>query len=214
MVALTTGHQLSAAQLLSNWWTWWQGDVSGMIIVTPLILTWATPSQVAWSRREDTRKRSAFAVLLLLVAQVAFRLDAGSASLSPLMFLIVPFIVWAAFRFSQREVTTATAVGVLLRGLGRVRALLRRSASCNEPLLILLAFNSTMVATGLVLCAVLRERDRVMQAIREHRDELEIRVAAAHPGAGVGQRGRCRTTWRSAGAWRRSWPRASSASAR
>ena len=35
--------------------------------------------------------------------QVAFRIDSGTAALSPLMFLIVPFIVWAAFRFSQRS---------------------------------------------------------------------------------------------------------------
>src|SRR5262249_28892132 len=97
LAALAAGHSLSAAELLSNWWTWWQGDVSGMIIVTPLILSWATASQVAWSRAKIV-EALCFSLLFLLVARIAFRIDAGSASLSPLMFLIVPFIVWAAFR--------------------------------------------------------------------------------------------------------------------
>src|SRR5262249_35925773 len=106
---------------------------------------------------------------------VAFRLDSGSASLSPLMFLVVPFIVWAAFRFGQREVTTATAIACSL-AIWDVFERAHGAAVYNEPLLMLLAFNSTAVATGLALTAVLAERDRVMQAIREHRDELERRV--------------------------------------
>src|SRR5262245_63768770 len=101
MATLAAAHALSPAQLVSNWWTWWQGDVSGMIIVTPLILSWATPTQVEWSPSK-VAEAFCFGLLLLLIAQVAYRLDASSAALSPLMFLIVPFIVWAAFRFSQR----------------------------------------------------------------------------------------------------------------
>jgi PAS domain S-box-containing protein len=174
MISLATGHELTSSQLLSNWWTWWQGDVSGMIIVTPLILSWSTRSKVVWSRQKIAEAIS-FALLLLVVAHVAFRLDPGAASLSPLMFLIVPFIIWAAFRFGQREVTTATAVACSLA----IWDVFERSygvAHLNESLLLLLAFNSTVVATGLVLGAVLTERDRVMQAIRGHRDELEVRV--------------------------------------
>src|SRR5262249_4574948 len=66
MMALTTGHQLSAAQVLSNWWTWWQGDVSGIIIVAPLILSWATRSQVDWSGPKIA-EATCFALLLLVV---------------------------------------------------------------------------------------------------------------------------------------------------
>ena len=174
MLALATGHGLTSAQLVSNWWTWWQGDVSGMIIVAPLILSWSTKSQVVWSRAKIT-EAACFALLMLAAARVAFVLDAGAAMLSPLMFLIVPFIVWAAFRFGQREVTTATAVACSLA----IWDVFERSyggATLHQSLLILLAFNSTVVATGLVLCAVLGERDRMMQAIRGDRDELEIRV--------------------------------------
>jgi PAS domain S-box-containing protein len=145
-----------------------------MIIVTPLILSWTNRSQVAWSRAKIV-EAICFSLLLVAVARLAFRLDAGSASLSPLMFLIVPFIVWAAFRFSQREVATATAIACSL-AIWDVFERAHGAGGFNEPLLMLLAFNSTAVATGLALCAVLAERDHVMQAIREHRDELERRV--------------------------------------
>jgi PAS domain S-box-containing protein len=173
-LALATSHGLTSAQLLSNWWTWWQGDVSGMIIVAPLILSWSTKSRVVWSRAKIV-EAACFALLMLGAARVAFVLDAGTATLSPLMFLIVPFIVWAAFRFGQREVTTATAVACSLA----IWDMFDRSygaGTLHESLLVLLAFNSTVVATGLVLCAVLGERDRIMQAIRVDRDELELRV--------------------------------------
>src|SRR5438034_4082468 len=33
-------HSLPSQALLSNWWTWWQGDVMGIVIVAPLILSW------------------------------------------------------------------------------------------------------------------------------------------------------------------------------
>jgi PAS domain S-box-containing protein len=145
-----------------------------MIIVTPLILSWTTPRRVVWSRRRAV-EAICFWLLLLGVAQAVFRLNTDAASFSPLMFLTVPFIVWAAFRFSQREVTTATAVACSL-AIWDVFERSHGTASLNEPLLVLLAFNSTAVATGLVLSAVLGERDRVMRAIREHRDELEVRV--------------------------------------
>jgi C4-dicarboxylate-specific signal transduction histidine kinase len=78
-------------------------------------------------------------------------------------------------RFSQREVTTATAVACSF-AIWNVFERTYGGAAINEPLLMLLAFNSTAVTTGLVLCAVLRERDRVIQAIRRHSDELELRV--------------------------------------
>src|SRR5258708_27997595 len=30
---LFRSHTLSSSQILANWWTWWQGDVSGIAVV-------------------------------------------------------------------------------------------------------------------------------------------------------------------------------------
>lgn len=99
---------LSRPELFANWWTWWQGDAVGIIIVTPLILSWRIRDPTAWPPHKKI-EAVCFGLLLLIASYVIF--DSGSGSLvpSPLTFLILPFIIWAAFRFSQCEVTTAIA---------------------------------------------------------------------------------------------------------
>jgi signal transduction histidine kinase/ActR/RegA family two-component response regulator len=92
----------------------------------------------------------------------------------PLVFVIVPFIIWAAFRFGQREVTLANAaassiaIGYTVAGTGPFAV-----ASLNETLLLLLAFVSTVVTTGLVLSAVIGQRHRSDAALQRALRELE-----------------------------------------
>ena len=40
VLSMTVVGLVSWPEFISNWWTWWQGDVTGIIIVTPLILSW------------------------------------------------------------------------------------------------------------------------------------------------------------------------------
>lgn len=150
-----------------NWWTWWQGDASGIIIVTPLILAWSMRDSAAWPLQKKV-EGSCFGLLLLIAACVIFANGSGSGTPFALAFLILPFIIWAAFRFSQREVTTAIAVVCAIAiwytvgGLGPFAL-----ASLNESLLLLLAFISTVVTTGLVLSAVVGERSRAMDQLEQ-----------------------------------------------
>src|SRR5438046_9864552 len=85
----------------------------------------------------------------------------------PLTFATLPFVIWAALRFRQREVATvnvfvcAIAVWFTLEGRGPFA-----SAPLNTSLLLLLAFMSTVVTTGLVLSAAGRARARAAEAPR------------------------------------------------
>ena len=145
-------YRLPPGDLLQNWSTWWQGDACGVLIFTPLILSWCVPGTVRWTPRRLI-EAAVFGVLLLAAAELVF--SGGFAR----TFLIVPFIVWAAFRFGQREVTTATAVVCLI-------------ALWYTPpeSLLLPLFVSTLVFTGLVLSAMLRQLGHAMT-------ELESRVS-------------------------------------
>jgi diguanylate cyclase (GGDEF)-like protein len=84
----------------------------------------------------------------------------------PLTFAILPFVIWAALRFGQREVTAfnalvcAIAVWHTLEGRGPFAA-----APLNTSLLLLLAFMGTLVSTGLALNAVVGERTRAIEAL-------------------------------------------------
>ncbi|HEX6530966.1 MAG TPA: MASE1 domain-containing protein, partial [Burkholderiales bacterium] len=162
--ALALAYDMPAGELAGNWMTWWQGDASGMLVFAPLILSWSAPSSVAWGPRRIL-EAAGFALLLVLSTHVVFSSELGRT------FFIVPFIVWAAFRFGQREVTSAIAV-VCAMALWYT---LRRETgpfagvSLQDALLLLLLFVSALVFTGLVMSAVLSQLDRAMA-------ELETRV--------------------------------------
>src|SRR2546422_826156 len=161
LIALSLLYPLPGADLFANWRTWWQGDTSGILIFTPLILSWSVRGTVQWTPRR-VLEGLLLAALLLAATHVAFSSGFGRT------FVIVPLIVWAAFRFGQREVTTAIAVVCALALWytlsGEIGAF--AAASLNESLLLLLAFISTVVFTGLVLCAVLSELNRAISGLQ------------------------------------------------
>jgi signal transduction histidine kinase len=161
LLPLATIYPLAASDLAWNWWTWWQGDASGMLIFAPLILSWSVPGTVSWTLRKAA-EAVGFAALLLIASDIVFTGDFGRT------FVLVPFVVWAAFRFGQREVTTASAVICGLALWYTLRAGIGPFASVplNESLLLLLVFVSTVVVTGLVLCAVLSQLRAAMEALR------------------------------------------------
>lgn len=167
VVSLAIGGSVSLQEFLPNWWTWWQGDVTGIIIVTPLILSWSARRRAPWLR-EKKLEAVCFGSLLVVVAHFAFSFgdSAGLPSPFTLTFAILPFMIWAALRFSQRVVTTAIAASCAIAVYHTVGDLRPPApASLNESLLVLLAFISTVVVTGLVLSAVMTERGRAMDRL-------------------------------------------------
>jgi signal transduction histidine kinase len=163
LLALFTLYRMPVSELLANWSTWWQGDACGVLIFTPLILSWI--GKLRWQPRR-LAEAAVFGVLLLGAAQIVFH---GSGERT---FIIVPFIVWAAFRFGQRGVTTSVAV-VCAMALWYTLAVERgpfADQPMHEALLLLLLFVATLVFTGLVLSAVLRQLEAAMS-------ELESRVS-------------------------------------
>jgi PAS domain S-box-containing protein len=170
-------HPLPGVELFRNWLTWWQGDATGIILFTPLILSWAGPGSVRWTRGKIV-EGLAFALLLLAASHLVFSGGSAGSSAYAVTFLIVPFILWAAFRFSQREVITATtaicAVALwytLRRELGPFS-----TTPLNDSLLLLLLFVTTVVLTGLMLSAVLGQLEKAMSELRNRSRLLELRV--------------------------------------
>ena len=135
-------------------------------MVTPLILSWSVREPHPWSRGRKV-EAAGFGVTLLLAARLIFGGDGEAFTVLPLVFVIPPIIIWAAFRLGQREVTLAStaacsvAIWYTVQGRGPFAL-----ASLNETLLLLLAFVSTVVTTGLVLSAVVAQRSRATEALQ------------------------------------------------
>ena len=143
------------------WLTWWLGDVAGAILVTPVLVLWAT-SPRPWIARGRGREAVLLLASLVLVGVVVF--NGPFPALYGLAFLCAPPLVWTAFRFGPRESATAIAVlsglaiGGTLRGLGPFN-----TESPNESLLLLQVYMVTMAAMAVPLAAVVAERQRAEQ---------------------------------------------------
>ena len=166
VAALSTGHLVGWSTDPRLWMTWFLGDLSGALLVTPLVLAWRNPGR--WS----VSQRSAFEEALLVVAvglsgALTFGAWGPWPSHTPLAFVTIPPIVWAAFRFGQRETTTAVALlstiatWTTLRGLGPFSVL-----SANMSLIVAEAFAATLMTTMVPMAAAVVEWKRA-EAQRE-----------------------------------------------
>ena len=170
--------EFALSNLATNWWTWWQGDTSAIIVITPLILCWTDRDAPRWPASKKI-EAVAVTVALALVGYGVFGSSAATRDFHALPFVTLPIIVWAAFRFDQRGVTTAIAalcalaISYTVFGQGPFS-----SGSTNVSLLLLLAFICAVAMTGLVISAIVGELRRTLEALRHSHDELEQRVAA------------------------------------
>lgn len=94
------------------WHTWrvfWIGDATGMLVVTPLLLTWAHGVK-DWPRRRHW-ELGAFLLLMGLATHVVFHGEPSAPwTFHPLVYLAFPFIFWAALRFEMAGSIYATVV--------------------------------------------------------------------------------------------------------
>ncbi len=165
--------RLSAATLVSTWWTWWSGDLLSDLIVAPVALTWSRPP----SRREVLRRGPEFLVLVtatVLASQMTFGVwSVFGTTPYPLVYMIFAFAIWAALRFRPREASAVVLVVACLavwnttRGIGPFFF-----ATIHESLLALQFFVGILAVTSLVLTAVFTERRRAEAEARELIAEL------------------------------------------
>ncbi|HKV45851.1 MAG TPA: MASE1 domain-containing protein [bacterium] len=154
------------------WLTWWLGDASGALIVAPLIVLWSNHPDLRWDTKAAL-ERALFLVTLLTVSWIVF------SGMFPFEYLTVPFLVWAAFRFDQRETATVIALLASLAVWGTIKHLGPFvGATPNESLLLLQAFMGILVLVALPLAGVVAERETASKAAK-HRSEASFRLMFA-----------------------------------
>jgi integral membrane sensor domain MASE1/signal transduction histidine kinase len=165
-------------EFLANWYTWWQGDTTGILVVAPCVLAWAgaeRPTQRPLHRNELATFGILFASALLAV----FARAPADDSIRTIAFLTMPFFAWAACRYGERVVTssvlaaTGLAVWCTVNGRGPFAG-----GSLNESLLTLQAFTSTAALIALALGALTHERELALRTLRVSNDSLDQAVRA------------------------------------
>jgi signal transduction histidine kinase/integral membrane sensor domain MASE1 len=182
--AMVLAGAIGAAAVTAQWYTWWLGDVTGILVVTPCVLAWAHPAEPA-PRRRPRYEIAVFALLYggTLLAIFARPVDGATRTIALLAF---PFLAWAACRWSERAVTAsvlgaiALAVGCTVQGRGPFAG-----EPLNESLLSLQAFAGTAALIALALGAFVRERERALRLLRASHDALDAALRGRHAALGA-----------------------------
>ena len=168
--------EIPRGALVAQWYTWWQGDTTGILVVAPCVLAWAGPAALP-PRPMHRHEIGTFALLFVLALTLVFARVPVDGATRTIAFLAFPFLAWAACRFSERAVTTsllaATALAVWCTVNGRGPF---AGAPLNESLLTLQAFTSTAALIALALGAFTRERERRLHRLSASHDALDEAV--------------------------------------
>ena len=145
-----------------GWLTWWWGDATGVLIVTPLVLTFAGLMPGLGKRR-----RVELACLLLgtaMSASVIFGQRFGSMHAGVFAFGVFPFVLWGAIRFEVPGsavvsfLSSAIAVWGSARGYGLVI-----NGDAQENAILLQAFIAVASVSGLVSASMITERAELIR---------------------------------------------------
>jgi PAS domain S-box-containing protein len=157
----------------SAWLIYWLGDSTGVLMVTPLILTAPTLLQIRGRNRITE-----LASLLILLTATCFVLF-GDLPFIPvrlhiLAFAVLPFVMWAAIRFGMS--TTVLSIFLVATVATVETALGFGPFASGAPLtnaVLLDLFFAVLSISGLALAAAIAEREQ-----SEHERERLVRERA------------------------------------
>ncbi len=148
-ITLLMGHLLEWQNFFPVWLTWWLGDVTGSLIIAPLILVWATSKRLHFFFRETIHGLLAF-FILNLISWIIF-----SGTL-PYVYLSIPIAIWIAFWFGRRGASIATifvassAVTYTIHGIGPFA----NGHVTNQSFLLVQLFISILSITSLTFASL------------------------------------------------------------
>ena len=177
------------------WFTWWLGDLAGMLTLTPAIERWWREPRLALASSR-LAELAALSVVTIAVTELLFGGWFATEVIDSLPYLVVPCLIWAAFRFRPKETSTAAVlisviaiwhtwefVGQALQaskepGITAAMATLfspfvRPSLTANDSLLMLQLFICAIALTGETLATAIADQRRAVQEIQRYVTELE-----------------------------------------
>ena len=110
-VALRLADDISAGETWRIWLTWWLGDATSIALYTPLCVLLVTRHEPPRARRLEL---AGLAAAMVLVLFVVFGVPAELQRDLPLAIMILPLMLWSAFRVGILE---TAALGVLMSGV-------------------------------------------------------------------------------------------------
>lgn len=173
VTSLTLGGIVAQADSARTWITWWTGDLLGVLLVAPLLLTWHGGPRLSLISFAKVAEAIALGVFLITCAVLVFGQEQEEQALvhSPVFYPYLLFIslIWAAVRFGVRGAATCMfLLGVIVVG-GNAFGLghFLREEDPTQRLIALSGYIFTASLTTLALGAVVSERERSRWLLNE-----------------------------------------------
>ena len=166
--ALLLTDSIPADEFWPTWSVWWTGDAMGVLVVTPFLLvilaSLRVPHGVPWHRWIEGACLYASTLVVSVLA---------IGSTYELSFLVFPFLIWAALRF---QMVGAAPCAFIVSTVAIVTAANESGSFASHGLFAdmatLQAFNGSMALTGLVLAAIIAERNDAHEQVKLAATEL------------------------------------------
>jgi signal transduction histidine kinase len=170
----------SSIPFVDAWQVWWFGGALGVVVIAPVILSWANHPRV------EAVPKTRLAELLLLGSLIVLAgvwvLGAPPKPFRSILdfpFVTFPLLIWATLRFDTRIVTVASMLVAFFTvwnaALGRGPFMMIIAESVQANILAIQTFIATAVLSALFLSAALADRRRAELA----RAALQAQVAEA-----------------------------------
>lgn len=161
-ISLGLGGIIAPGDLTSAWWLWWLGDMTGDLLIAPVILVLAMALRSRPQRLRPILEGAGLLAALALISVVVF------VGTTPLGYLVFPLLIVAALRLGQigaalSALTVASiAVPFTARGSGPFARELP-----DTSLLLSQTFVAAAAVTALILGAVTLERTRARRDLED-----------------------------------------------
>ncbi len=164
---------LPAREFSSAWLTWWLGDLMGVLVAGPMLLSVSRTSwSCLWGRPREFAVWCAFSVTML--GGIFFLPATPGVSKLPLIFLPLLLTVWAALRFGAAVTSLAVmaVATVAASGLAVARGPFLQPGVL-EGVFLLWTYIGTMAVLSLMITGIEISRREAVRGLFESRADLE-----------------------------------------
>lgn len=183
VATLLTAGSIPADTALEAWITWWLGDMISAVTIGPLLLVLRTKPELRWTPTRIAEALGLLATLILIALLVFGDWPLPGRPHDPLSFLVLPPLLWAAYRYGPHGAVMASfllsfiALLATRAGLGPFAI-----SELNTSLLLLQSFIGTAMFSALVLAAVVQQERDHKQALNAQAGLLRAQSEASPDG--------------------------------
>ncbi|WP_460018702.1 sensor domain-containing diguanylate cyclase [Magnetospira thiophila] len=161
------------------WRVWWFGDAIGLLLITPLLLTWLTQDrQSLFHFRAPLSEFLVAATAILVLSGIVFLSPASWPQWTNTPSLVLPLLAWVALRFGPREAATALVGVAFIAAAGTTNGLGAFAGAGTQAHIVILLqeFLLTAAALSVLLGTAFRQLSLAHSDLRQERNLLEERV--------------------------------------